>query len=497
MLFFTLDMIMKILTSRLTTLLYLLCTCISASAQSDLQAYMDQHFDQSSYKHASLSVCVMDMESNQIVASINPEMSLIPASSLKLITTLSALNILGPEYTFETKISYSGDIEPDGTLSGDLYIVGSGDPTLGSPRVALGGDVLSFNKLIVDIGMTIRNHGITCIDGEVIADESIFDSYPISPSWQWNDLGNYYASGAWGINANENEYYIYFQRNMGIGHMTKLHSYEPYIPKLDLQNEVSIDSSNTPDNAYVFGGPYEFNKRIVGTIPFGKGLFRIKGSIPDPPTFFAYHVYDQLRKYQIEASGYKAKFKAKRVRMEDIKTYESPSLEKIAKITNFHSVNIYAESLMKTIGAEKNNQGSGGAGLYIIHKNMRKLGLNLTPLHMEDGSGLSARNIISSKFMCEFLDKMYDEINHDLLLSTMPHPGSISTVQGVSTGGRAKSNIWVKSGSMERIQTFSGYIKSKNGRWLSFSIMANGFHVKNKKIRPLMGSLMRTIYEKG
>ena len=72
-----------------------------------------------------------------------------------------------------------------------------------------------------------------------------------------------------------------------------------------------------------------------------------------------------------------------------------------------------------------------------------------------------------------------------------------STVRGVSAGGRAQSNIWVKSGSMERIQTFSGYIKSKDGKWLSFSIMANGLHVKNKKIRPLMAQMMRTIYEKG
>jgi len=77
----------------------------------------------------------MDMETNKIVASINPETSLVPASSLKLITTLSAIDILGPEYRFETKISYSGKIDPDGTLNGNIYIVGSGDPTLGSPNI--------------------------------------------------------------------------------------------------------------------------------------------------------------------------------------------------------------------------------------------------------------------------------------------------------------------------------------------------------------------------
>jgi len=487
---------MKISNYKIIFLCIVAC-CQSVWSQSKLQNLLDAHFVQSIYKHASLSVCVMDLESNKIVASVNPETSLIPASSLKLITTLSSLDILGYEYRYETHIGYTGKIDPDGTLTGDIHIIGSGDPTLGSSRVSLGGEVLSFQKLIEDIVKTIKEYGITCIDGEIIADESIFDSYPISPSWQWNDLGNYYASGAWGINANENEYYIYFKRDYGIGRMTKLHSYDPYIPRLILQNEVSIDSSNSLDNAYVFGGPYNFNKRIVGTVPYGQGTFRIKGSIPDPPTFFAYHVYDQLRKYQISSRGYKATLKPKKAKIKSLKSYFSPNLAKIAKITNYHSVNVYAEALMKTIGSEKKNQGSGSAGIYVTQKNMREKGLKLTPLHMEDGSGLSARNVISSKFMCQFLDKMYDEIDTDLLLNTIPNPGKISTVQGITTYSSARSNIWVKSGSMERIQSFSGYIKSKSGKWLSFSIMANGLHVKNRKVRPIMGQLMRKIYEKG
>ena len=121
---------MKVLTSKFIVIMYMLFVSISNYAQSDLQTLMDNHFEQYSYKHAALSVCVMDMETNKIVAAINPEISLIPASSLKLITTLSALDILGPEYTFTTKISYSGKIDPDGTLNGNIYIVGSGDPTL-------------------------------------------------------------------------------------------------------------------------------------------------------------------------------------------------------------------------------------------------------------------------------------------------------------------------------------------------------------------------------
>lgn len=468
--------------------------CITSWGQSDLQQVVDKHIAHPYYRHAAISISVMDMETNELIASVNPDMSLVPASSLKLITTLCALDMLGPDYTYKTYIMHSGEIDPDGTLTGDIHIIGSGDPTWGSPRVSLGASSLPFRQLKIDIGQAIRDYGITCIDGKIIADESIFDSYPISPSWQWNDLGNYYASGAWGININENEYYIYFKRDRGIGYRSKLYSYEPYIPGLILENEVNIDSSHTSDNAYVFGGPYDFKKRIVGTIPLGKGLFRIKGSIPDPPTFVAYHIRDQLQRYQISSSGYRAKYKPNKERLQKIKSYESVPLSKIVKLTNFHSVNLYAESIIKTIGHEKRNQGSGGAGLHAIYKHLRKKGLNLTALHMEDGSGLSARNIVSSHLMCQILNTMYEDVDREILLESLPHPGSISTVQGVSAGNRANSHIWVKSGSMERIQTFSGYIQSKSGRWLCFTIMANGLSVKNKKIRPLMGKLMREIY---
>lgn len=473
--------------------LCLLFLCCGLVAQNALQQRVDKFADKAELKHAALSISVMDIASEKLVASHNPDMSLIPASSLKLLTTLTAVDLLGADYQYQTDIAYSGQIDPDGTLTGDLYIIGSGDPTLGKSRID---GVADFRSLMVEIATKVKDRGITCIDGKIIADESIFNSYPISPSWQWNDLGNYYASGAWGLNINENEYFVYFNRNAGVGYMTSIHGYEPYVPNLVLENEVSIDSSHTPDNAYIFGGPYNYVKRIVGTIPAGKGRFRIKGSIPDPPLFTAYHLKDQLERYQISSTGYKAtheKYKKKRKAIHIIK---SPSLSKIAALTNERSINIYAEALLKTIGHEKRKEGSGGAGIHTLYKHLRKIGLNLTPLHMEDGSGLSARNVISSKFMCNFLAKMHERIPQNVLSEIIPHPGGGSTVSASAIGG-ARTDMWVKSGSMERVQSFSGYIKAKSGRWLSFSIMANGLHVKNKKVRPLMGKLMREIWEKG
>jgi D-alanyl-D-alanine carboxypeptidase/D-alanyl-D-alanine-endopeptidase (penicillin-binding protein 4) len=149
---------------------------------------------------------LLDIESKKILASHRPDKVLVPASSLKLLTTLTGIKILGSEFKFKTGLYYSGSIDDQGVLNGDLIIVGGGDPTLGSSSYD---GYPNFNALLASIVNAVKNQNINCINGLVIVDESVFDSYPIAPTWQWNDLGNYYASGAWGINVNENQYLLF------------------------------------------------------------------------------------------------------------------------------------------------------------------------------------------------------------------------------------------------------------------------------------------------
>ncbi|NNE27675.1 MAG: D-alanyl-D-alanine carboxypeptidase/D-alanyl-D-alanine-endopeptidase, partial [Saprospiraceae bacterium] len=167
-------------------------------------AGIDRFVQDKDLVNANISISVNDAEDGTLIVGYRPHKVLVPASSLKLLTTLTALKILGEDFKFESLLQYSGEIKADGTLVGDLYFVGSGDPSFGSDRLK-GCD--SFEQALNKIVDFIKQAGITCIKGEIIIDESIFDSYPVAPSWQWNDLGNYYASGAWGINVNENLYY--------------------------------------------------------------------------------------------------------------------------------------------------------------------------------------------------------------------------------------------------------------------------------------------------
>ena len=465
-------------------------------AQSELLSdKFEQILSAPEFKHAGVSCSVYDIEEENLVLGINENMSLVPASSLKLITTLSALDLLGEDFRFQTKISMRGELLDDGTLEGDIFIEGDGDPSLGTSDFK---ETLDFEKLLQSIAEAIQTKGINCIDGDIIADESVFNSFPVNPTWQWNDLGNYYASGAWGINVFENEYHIYFQQTEKIGATPAIHHYYPKVPGLELQNEVETDSANTGDNAYIFGGPYNYQKRIVGTIPAGKELFRIKGSIPDPPYFFVYHLQRVLAKMGIQSNNIQTHFvKKKKSGRTTIHSISSPSLDKLAKKANFESNNLYCESLLKRLGYEKKGEGSGEIGKRVIRNLLRKKAIATDGLNMVDGSGLSARNQMSSFVMARFLDKMIEDLGLSTVKTMIPKAGYQGTVSSMLNGSKAKGHVWAKSGSMERVLSYSGIIEARSGKIYTFSFISNGHSVKNSRLSGIMQQLMNSVYELG
>lgn len=463
-------------------------------AQGQEESFVRKWRSHKVLKHANIGIAVHDISTQDLTYGYNEGLSLTPASSLKLLTTLVALQELGDDFTYTTKLAYDGKIDRDGTLQGNLFIIGSGDPTLGSSRVP---GTLAYTDLIKYIHKSIVDYGITCIDGMIIADESVFDSYPIAPSWQWNDLGNYYAGGAWGLNVNENEYSIYFDSNYKVGSLSKLLYTDPKVPDLVLENEVTVDSANTGDNAYVFGGPYDFKKRIVGTIPQSKKKFKIKGSIPDPPKFLARKIHQYLDVKGIKSSGYHVKMKARSMYKEQevFTTIRSKNIKEIVKYANYFSINGYCESLLKTVGLVKKKKGSGGYGIRAIYEYLAKHKIDATALHLEDGSGLSARNMTSPEILSKFVAKYTKDNGIDIVKQVIPKAGASGTVRSLLNGRKAQGNVWVKSGSMERILSYSGICKAKSGKWVSFSLIINGYTGEYRDAKSRAEQMIDNIYK--
>lgn len=143
-----------------------------------------------------LSLYVTDAETGKVVVNENGDMCLTPASITKLISTATALEILGPDFTFKTTLAYDGKIT-NGVLNGNIYIIGGGDPTLGSTY-------LKNTAFLPKWTAEVKKLGIHTINGSIVADASIFERMPIPPGWLWEDLGNYYAAGTFGLSVYDN-----------------------------------------------------------------------------------------------------------------------------------------------------------------------------------------------------------------------------------------------------------------------------------------------------
>ncbi|MBK9043922.1 MAG: D-alanyl-D-alanine carboxypeptidase/D-alanyl-D-alanine-endopeptidase [Saprospiraceae bacterium] len=449
------------------------------NSQNQLKTFIDSLQHQTFYKNAELGLSVRDVLSGDILASHRDLKLMIPASGLKVITTLCAYDVLGKNYTFDTGVYYQGKINDQGVLFGDIIVFGSGDPTLGSSEIS---GCPGLDERLSEIELALRKLGIQKIEGEIIADVSLFSSLPVPPSWQYNDIGNYYGGGAWAVNVVENEYSIFFNREKDLGEKADIVYVEPFIPELELENHVSVDSAGSGDNVYIFGGPGEYNKTVLGTVPAGKGLFSVKGAIPDPPLYFVYRIFQKCKQSGILVRGYKvAKEPILKDSLSGITTLHSPPLYKIIKEANSKSINLYSEAILQILGKGKGNTISRTNGINKINEYLEISGLSEKVLHMEDGSGLSARNLISADLFTAFMVHIIKKYGEQQILSLMPRAGLDGTVKKLLSGSTIQTDVWAKSGSMNSIQSYTGFIRTRKGKLVAFSLMINGSTAKKAK----------------
>ena len=464
--------------------------------QSTLQQSIDNFAQDKALRHSGISIAVLDIKTGKVIAQYDKDRSLTPASILKILTTSTSLAILGGEYRFKTTLDYSGYIDKQGTLNGNLFITGYGDPTLGSHRWS------GLTSDVDELAKGIFNKGVRCIEGSIVGDGSYFDSAVNAPGWQWEDLGNYYAAGAWGLNINENQYKLSFAQTAKEGAQPRITGIYPEINDLAFVNELTSGARGSGDNAYIYGAPYSYTRFVRGTIPAGNGTFTIKGSIPDAPLFAANYFAKALEKEGITATKgifshlfYPGEIPARSSR-KNLYTHYSPTLKKIVKETNLKSVNLFCEAMLKTVGIQGALQGNTARGLARQESYWKDRGLSFEGIGIVDGSGLSRRNSISANFMVQLLRKIsLNKAIYPDLYPSLSIAGKTGYVKSILRNTRAEGNLRAKTGTMEGVRSFAGYATMKNGKKVSFCIIVNNFEGTGKDIRQKCAKVMQAICE--
>jgi D-alanyl-D-alanine carboxypeptidase/D-alanyl-D-alanine-endopeptidase (penicillin-binding protein 4) len=457
--------------------MFIVCSTIIYAQKPDA---LEEFLQKKNLTHAAVSFKAVELSTGKTIAAFNEKMALIPASNMKIVTTATALDTLGEGFRFLTALTYDGEIK-DTILKGNLYLEGSGDPTLGSEFKI--GDKEGFLR---DCLIALRKAGIRSIEGDIVVLDQLFGYEGVYPTWLLEDIGSYYAPGIYGVSVFDNTYRIYLQ-SYKPGTPVKIRSVYPKIPGLQFTNELKASKIDS-DRSHISGLSSSFEKRLYGTIPANHANFVIKGSIPDPGLFLADYLYNFLKKNNITIKGKATTFRFTQKLPENVQTVaiiQSPRLAAIVRETNVKSNNHYAEHLYKKL-------------LTFDHFNFsdywERRGLDGSSLLMADGSGLSPTNAVSADFITALLTYMYerDGITGDFYRS-LPLAGKEGTVMTFLKKTPLEGKVHLKSGSITHVQSYSGYVEKGDNRYI-FSLIVNNFSGKRADLRKAMEELLVNLF---
>ncbi|KMQ69015.1 peptidase S13 [Chryseobacterium sp. FH2] len=409
--------------------------------------------DSSGAISSSLSFYVSDEKGN-FIYEYQGNKGLSTASTQKIFTAAAALETLGKNYTYKTLSGYSGTIS-GGNLSGNLFIASNGDPTLGSWRYEAYKPEM-FKKKLID---AVKKSGITKISGDLVIDDSYFDAQTIPGGWPWDDLGNYYGAGVWGINWRENQFDINING-------TDFKGFSYPLENVKWINELKTGGNS--DQSLIFTAPHSDVALINGTLPAGKTV-TVSGSVPNPPLQLGIEIKEWFKESGIDFTGkiitnsqliIEGKHILKFPENNTILTYESPTLDKIIYWFLRKSINLYGETLIKTLGKEKKGNSSFKSGVAYLKEFWKSKGINANMINFADGSGLSPQNYVSAKAQVQ------------ALLYAKQQPWFESYYDGFPT---QDNGMKMKSGTMKDTKSFAGYQTSKDGKKYVFSIIINNY----------------------
>jgi len=452
---------MKARTLLIISLILLGGTLSAQTLSAKLQAAFNRLQADSQCKYASVSLTVLDAKTGETVFTANPNMGLATASTLKTITTITAFNILGKDFRYQTQFGYTGSIATDGTLNGDIIIKGSGDPTLGSWRY----DGHRENDILNQLVTALQKAGIKKINGRIIGDDSTFGTQSIPDGWIWMDIGNYYGAGTSALCWRENQFDIKLKTGL-VNHPIIISRTVPAIPYLDFKSELINGPAGTGDNAYAYlpvGGKVMY---LRGTYAIDKEKKAISVALPDPAYDAAFRLADTLQRLGIIVGGsaeststLSAKNQTLPIIAQNLATIQSPSLSQIIYWLNRKSINLYAEQLLKTIAWKQGKAATTDNGVSIEQTFWKAKGIDPRSLNVVDGSGLSPGTRVTTLTLATILHSAKGADWFNDFYESLP----------------VYNNMKMKSGSILNVLTYAGY-QTHNGRELCFSVMVNNYN---------------------
>jgi serine-type D-Ala-D-Ala carboxypeptidase/endopeptidase (penicillin-binding protein 4) len=446
---------------------------VNPRAERELASDLARVFGAPVMSQGLWGVEVKSVDSGKVLFEHNPRTLVMPASNMKILTLATAAETLGWNYCFTTTLETAAAIE-NGVLMGDLIVRGTGDPTINgrNNRAA---------AVLDEWATALEAAGITRIGGSIAGDDNAFDDEGLGAGWSWDYLQYDYAAPVGALEFNENVARLTVRPGAAVG--------EPVLLELDPGSGLQLvnhaftgetKSATTIDFVRRADQPI---LTVTGSLPVDAPPATRQVAVVNPTIYFAQSLKDGLVARGIEVLGNAADADdrldlpapdARRV----LARTESPALREIATVLMKVSQNLYAETLLKAIGAASGGLGTTEAGRIATRALLSSWGIPQSTYVQYDGSGLSRYDYVTADLIVTILQRMYADPRHkDAFVATLPIAGRDGTIVSRMKKTRAEGNAAAKTGSIANVRSLSGYVRTRDGEMLAFSMLANSFTI--------------------
>ena len=451
--------------------------------EARLATAIDQLIDNGELSTARWGVSVVSLKDGHRVYARNDERLFTPASNMKLFSTGVGLELLGADYRWRTSVYASSTPDATGTLNGDLVLYGRGAPDL------VAGASANDNNSLARLANDLYDRGVRHIKGNVVGDESYFRGETTGDGWQWNDVQWYFGAEASALSVNDNEVALNIlpPDKAGTPPVVRANDLNGY---LTIENRMVVVGSAERLTVGIQRGLSDNIVRVWGTFPSGSKGFGARLSVYKPALWAARIFLEKLKAHGITVEGGADSRNARQAPAErfdpsrsiELAFVSSKPLGEIIKDTNKHSVNLYAELILRTLGRERlallpamepggRERGDDETGLAVIKLWMNRAGVSTNGLAMHDGSGLSRLNLVTPRSLSELLAAISKTGVGPTFRESLPLSGRDGTL-----GHRLKDfpeKVAAKTGYLTYDTSLSGYVTTAESGVFAFSIICN------------------------
>jgi D-alanyl-D-alanine carboxypeptidase/D-alanyl-D-alanine-endopeptidase (penicillin-binding protein 4) len=438
--------------------------------REDLVADLDAILADPRLRGGQAAVLVRSAETGEVLYERDADRRLMPASNEKLFTSAVALDILGADYTFATAVATQANLSGC-TLLGDIYLRGTGDPTM------LAGD---YGQLADQVA----GAGIRVVTGRLVADDTWFDAVRLGNDWSWDDEPFYYAAQVSALTVAPDTDYdagtviVEVRPGAGVGDPVQI-GLVPVTGHVTIVNRATTAAAGSGD-AIAIEREHGGNRILVtGSLAVDRSLSRDWASVAEPTAYAADVFRLALESRGVRVVGptaYGATPADARLLAEHRSAPLAAILTPFLKLSN----NGHAEVLIKSIGRRVAGEGSWSAGLAALRDHLDSYGVDAAAIASRDGSGLSRRNLVPPRQIAALLDAAEERPWFGVWYDALPIAGQSDRMVGGTLRSRmrgtpAAGNLHGKTGTLSGASSLSGYVTDADGHRLIFSIMFNDF----------------------